>query len=102
MITLRNCDCFINPEFKNRVLTGSTFFFTYAHGFDNISDTDMATTPVNFLREVQDELKKVVWPTKEEVIRLTGVVVLVSLFVGLFLGGADFILTKLIELVVIR
>ena len=62
----------------------------------------MATTPVNFLREVQDELKKVVWPTKEEVIRLTGVVILVSLFVGLFLGGADFILTKLIELIVIR
>lgn len=62
----------------------------------------MATTPANFLREVRDELKKVVWPTKDEVIRLTGVVVLVSLFVGLFLGGADFILTKLIELVVIK
>jgi len=62
----------------------------------------MATTPVNFLREVQDELKKVVWPTRDEVIRLTGVVMLVSLGVGLFLGGADFILTKLIELVVIK
>ncbi len=62
----------------------------------------MATTPVNFLREVQEELKKVVWPTREETIRLTGVVILVSLFVGLFLGGADFILTKLIELVVIK
>ncbi len=62
----------------------------------------MATTPVIFLREVRDELKKVVWPTREEVIRLTGVVMLVSLFVGLFLGGADFILTKLIELVVIK
>lgn len=62
----------------------------------------MATTPVNFLREVREELKKVVWPTRDEIIRLTGVVILVSIFVGLFLGGADFILTKLIELVVIR
>jgi preprotein translocase subunit SecE len=62
----------------------------------------MATTPVNFLREVQEELKKVVWPTRDEIIRLTGVVILVSVFVGLLLGGADFILTKLIELVVIR
>ena len=35
----------------------------------------MATTPVNFLREVRDELKKVVWPTRDEVIRLTGVVI---------------------------
>ena len=62
----------------------------------------MATTPVKFLGEVRDELKKVVWPTKEEVIRLTGVVLLVSVIVGLFLGGADFILTKLVETVILR
>ncbi len=62
----------------------------------------MATTPVVFLKEVRDELKKVVWPTKEEVIRLTGVVILVSLIVGLFLGGTDFILTKLVELLIIK
>jgi preprotein translocase subunit SecE len=62
----------------------------------------MATTPVGFLKEVQDELKKVVWPTRDEAIRLTGVVILVSVFVGLFLGGADLILTKLIELIVLK
>jgi preprotein translocase subunit SecE len=62
----------------------------------------MATTPANFLREVQDELKKVVWPTRAEVIRLTGVVVLVSLLVGVFLGGTDFILTKLVGLLINR
>lgn len=62
----------------------------------------MATTPANFLREVREELKKVVWPTRDEVIRLTGVVILVSLFVGLYLGGIDFILTKLVEVVILR
>jgi preprotein translocase subunit SecE len=62
----------------------------------------MATTPVGFLKEVQDELKKVVWPTREEAIRLTGVVIIVSVGVGLFLGGADLILTKLIELIVLK
>ena len=62
----------------------------------------MATTPANFLREVRDELKKVVWPTRAEVIRLTGVVVLVSLLVGIFLGGTDFILTKLVAMLVAR
>jgi len=62
----------------------------------------MATTPVVFLKEVRDELKKVVWPTRDEVIRLTGVVILVSLFVGIFLGGADFILTKLVGLLIAR
>ena len=62
----------------------------------------MATTPVNFLRETRDELNKVVWPTRNEVIRLTGVVIIVSVFVGVFLGTTDFILTKLIELIVVR
>jgi len=62
----------------------------------------MANTPANFLRETRDELNKVVWPKREEVIRLTGVVILVSILVGLFLGGTDFILTKLIELLIRR
>lgn len=62
----------------------------------------MATTPVIFFKEVRDELKKVVWPTRSEVIRLTGVVIIVSLFVGLFLGTVDFILTKIVELIVTK
>lgn len=62
----------------------------------------MATTPVGFLKEVRDELQKVVWPTRDEVIRLTAVVIIVSLGVGLYLGGADFILTKLVELVILK
>ena len=54
-------------------------------------------TPVIFLKEVLEELKKVVWPTREEVIRLTFVVIAVSLVVGLFLGGIDFILVKITQ-----
>ena len=60
------------------------------------------TTPANFLREVRDELQKVVWPTRDEIIRLTGVVILVSLIVGIFLGSIDYILTTLIGLLVAR
>ncbi len=58
----------------------------------------MATTPVIFLKEVNEELKKVVWPTRDEIIRLTTVVLIVSLIVGLYLGGLDFILTKILAL----
>lgn len=58
------------------------------------------TSPVVFLREVRDELEKVVWPTRNEVIRLTITVLFVSFIVGLLLGGLDFLLTKLIEVVV--
>ena len=60
----------------------------------------MATTPVIFLKEVRDELKKVVWPTRDEVIRLTAVVIIVSLIVGVYLGGIDFLLTKILALVI--
>ncbi len=57
------------------------------------------STPLSFLRETQEELKKVIWPTRQEVIRLTGVVIIVSAIVGLFIGGLDFVFTKLLSLV---
>jgi len=60
----------------------------------------MATTPSAFLRETRDELKKVVWPTRQETIRLTMVVIVVSLLVGLFLGGLDFLFVKIMGLIV--
>lgn len=60
----------------------------------------MATTPVIFLREVRDELKKVVWPTRQEVMRLTLVVIAISLIVGMFLGGLDFIFVRIIGIIV--
>lgn len=56
--------------------------------------------PSAFLRETVDELKKVAWPTKQEVVRLTFVVITVSLIVGLFLGGLDFVFTSLLTLIV--
>jgi len=60
----------------------------------------MATTPVSFLKETLDELKKVVWPSRQEVVRLTIVVIMVSAIVGLFIGGADFVLTKALSIIV--
>lgn len=57
-------------------------------------------SPITFLKETYDELKKVVWPTRDEVVRLTMIVIIVSLIVGVFIGIADFIFTKLTELVI--
>lgn len=50
---------------------------------------------VNFLKEVYGELEKVAWPTREQTIRYTVLVILVAVAVGLFLGGLDYILTLL-------
>lgn len=60
----------------------------------------MASKPISFLKEVRDELKKVVWPTRDEVIRLTSIVILVSLLVGFFLGGLDYVFTKLMSIII--
>ncbi len=60
----------------------------------------MATTPITFLKEVRDELGKVVWPTRNEVIRLTMIVMLVSILVGVFLGGLDYIFTSTMTLLI--
>ncbi len=42
-----------------------------------------------FLRETYSELKKVVWPSREEATNLTVIVIVVSLGVGLMLGLID-------------
>ncbi|PIW76382.1 MAG: preprotein translocase subunit SecE, partial [Candidatus Portnoybacteria bacterium CG_4_8_14_3_um_filter_40_10] len=46
---------------------------------------------VNFLKEVRFELKKVTWPTRQETIRFTLLVIGVSAGVAAFLGGLDYL-----------
>jgi preprotein translocase subunit SecE len=48
-----------------------------------------------WLRETRGELRKVTWPTREEALRLTYVVIGLSLVMGAVLGGVDFILNAL-------
>lgn len=47
-------------------------------------------------REVRAEMKKVVWPSREETIRLTIVVIAVSAIISIILAGADFMFLWLI------
>ncbi len=42
-------------------------------------------------REVITELRRVTWPSREEAVRLTIMVLIVSTVVGLFLGGVDYV-----------
>jgi len=58
----------------------------------------MAVSPVGFLKEVRIELTKVEWPTRESVIRLTTLVIAISVGVGLFIGALDFVFFKLMEI----
>jgi preprotein translocase subunit SecE len=45
-----------------------------------------------FLREVFDELRKVVWPTWGELYRYTLVVIVTVIILGVFIGGTDYLL----------
>lgn len=54
---------------------------------------------LDFLSEVKVELSKVVWPTPNQTIRLTVIVIIVTVIVGFFIGGVDYLLTKFLELV---
>jgi preprotein translocase subunit SecE len=56
-------------------------------------------TPVLFLRQTYDELKQVVWPTRKEIFRLTSIVIIISVIMGLYIGGLDWIFTQAIQLV---
>ena len=50
-----------------------------------------------FIKESRTELKKVVWPTREETIRHTMTVIVMSGALALFLGGVDFTLQYILR-----
>ena len=50
-----------------------------------------------FLTEVRNEMKRVTWPARKEVYATTVVVILTSVFFGLYLFVLDFGLLKLVQ-----
>ncbi len=42
-------------------------------------------------RNIYEELRKVVWPTREELVKMTGVVVATVIVVALALGAIDYV-----------
>lgn len=59
------------------------------------------TRPFNgireYMQEVQQELNKVTWPTRPEVIRLTRVVLIVTIIFAIVLGSLSFLLSIFIR-----
>ncbi len=54
---------------------------------------------INFFREVKAEMQKVTWPTREELMGSTGVVLVTMLILSTFVGVTDLILSHLLKLV---
>ena len=52
---------------------------------------------VDFLREVKTELSKVSWPSRNELIGSTTVVIVITLILAAFTGVIDFILAIIVS-----
>jgi preprotein translocase subunit SecE len=55
---------------------------------------------VRYLRQTRGELRKVTWPTREESMRLTAIVLGVTAVMSIFLGVLDFVFANLVQALV--
>ena len=55
-----------------------------------------------FLTEVRSELKKVTWPSRNEVKSTTLVVIATSIFFGFYLWALDLVFSRILSLVLKR
>ena len=54
---------------------------------------------VNYFSETRTELKKVTWPSREELKQSTRVVIVATFLVTIFIGIVDQVLSRIIKLV---
>ena len=55
---------------------------------------DKRTPPKQYLREVRGELRKVAWPTKEEVVRYSIIVLLTIIVLTTMIFALDYVFAK--------
>lgn len=58
------------------------------------------TSPLAFIKESVAELKQVTYPTRDDVVKLTIVVLLISVVVGVYIGVIDYALTELTKVII--
>ena len=51
----------------------------------------------NFIEETKQELKKVSWPSRNEVVQATGVVIITTCLMGFLIGFADIFLAWVVR-----
>ena len=58
---------------------------------------DKQDLKTSYLTGIKEELKKVTWPTRNEVIKLSFVVISISLIIAFYIGLLDIVFAKLLE-----
>ncbi len=51
----------------------------------------------SFIEDLKREFKRINWPSREEALRLSGVVIVISLIVAAFLGALDYIFSTILK-----
>jgi preprotein translocase subunit SecE len=57
------------------------------------------TSPAKFIQEVQQETKKVTWPSRKETVTTTAMVFVMVVAVSLFLSLADWLIGNALQLI---
>ena len=50
-----------------------------------------------FAQQVLAEFRKVTWPTRQELVNSTAVVIVVTVVIAFFLGAVDVVLARIVE-----
>ena len=64
----------------------------------NKEKTNIFQKPARFFKEMKSEAKKIVWPSKKQVINNTGIVLIVIALCGVVLWPMDWLLLQLFNL----
>ena len=55
------------------------------------------TSPAEFIRQVQAETRKVVWPTRKETITTAIMVLIMTTLLGIFFFGVDSLFSTIVQ-----
>ncbi len=67
-------------------------------GIQNVSPGSRGGTIGGFFGDIVSELRRVHWPSRQETLRLTQLVIVVSVVVGAILSAVDFLFNRLLQL----
>ena len=56
----------------------------------------------NYIKEVRGEMEKVVWPTRGQTVRMSLLVLAVSIVMGIFIGGMDYLFSNILSAILQR
>jgi preprotein translocase subunit SecE len=65
-----------------------------------VSRKDQENRVVRYFKATRSELRKVVWPSQEELINLTVIVLIVTIGMSAFLGILDFVFAQGAQLLI--